>query len=155
MSSRLFINLIQLALCGISFGAAGFVCSLLILAVAPGDWTYLIFAAPVAAFLVSVPLWLLVILSGKTTLWRGAAVGALTGFLSHPPAWYFVTLLLWLSGTTSSAGDQILNPIEAVPGSIVFSVISLLLFGWLTVPVGAVAGGALAAIFSRLFPAKV
>lgn len=156
MPTRLIANLIQLALCGITFGAAAFVCSLLIfVAVAQGDWVSLIFAAPVAAFLVSVPLWLLVILSGKTTILRGAVVGALTGFLSHPLAWYIASVLMWLSGTVSSMGERTLNPIEAVFGSVIFSIFSLLFFGWLTVPVGAVVGGVLAAIFNRLFSTKV
>jgi hypothetical protein len=66
--------------------------------------------------------------------------GALTGLLSHPLAWYLAIVYHYANGAQSSLGEPTLNPVEGLGGSLLFSLGSWLLVGWITVPVGALAG---------------
>jgi hypothetical protein len=66
------------------------------------------------------------------------------GLLSHPLAWYLAILWHYLSGDRASTGDEPLDPIMGITDSFVFSFWSLLLAGWLTIPVGAALGALLA-----------
>jgi len=70
--------------------------------------------------------------------WSGAVAGAVTGVAAHPLAWY--AFMVGLSGARSSLSEPTVNPLEAVPGALVFSVMSCFIAGWLTVPVGGALG---------------
>ncbi|EIC23628.1 hypothetical protein Thi970DRAFT_01304 [Thiorhodovibrio frisius] len=47
---------------------------------------------------------------------------------------------LWF-GTTSSLGEPPMNPFQGLAGAAAFSAFSLFLFGWVTIPAGALLGG--------------
>jgi hypothetical protein len=145
-------KIIQILVAAICFAIAAFFCSLPILASASGDWLILLFATPVSAFLIAAILWTLFItISEKTTVWRGVLIGVLTGILSHPFAWFIASVFLYLTNAASSLGERTLNPLEAIFGSLLFSVFSLLFLGWLTIPIGALIGGILAYVSRRSF----
>jgi len=63
--------------------------------------------------------------------------------------WYLAMLYLYLTGAESSLGEPVLNPIQALWGSLVFSIYSLVLLGWITLPVSMFCGGGLAYFYRR------
>ena len=104
-------------------------------------WMVLVVPAGLSAFLVGAGLWrLLVVTRQRIRWWHGTLTGALTGLLAHPVCWYLMILYLYLSDTKSSLGEDTLGPLDGVGGAFAFSFWSLLLFGWLTAPVGAIIG---------------
>ncbi|NUQ37820.1 MAG: hypothetical protein HUU23_08500 [Caldilineales bacterium] len=106
-------------------------------------------AATVASFVVGGLCWRLLILRPRQTdLWRGVIAGGLTGLLTHPPTWYLLSLIYFFTGARSSLGERTLHPLEAIPGSLILAAGSLLIVGWLSVPLG-MAGGALFLLFYR------
>ena len=118
---------------------------ILILVEGEGHWM-LLFAAPAAAFVCGASLWRILPerTSGRRAAW-GACAGALAGVVSHYVAWYVqylgMNLCFWLSGgCTSSLGEPPANPLEALAGSAGLTFFSLLVVGWLTLPIGAVLG---------------
>ena len=137
---------------GFGFGLTALTCSLLILSRAgSGDWFVLVYSAPVAACCISYLLWWLVIeRSFRISVVKGIIIGAVTGAVAHPVAWYLAILYFYVTGARTSLGEQTLNPVEGIGASIVFSGLSLLFTGWLTIPAGAIAGGVLAAFESRV-----
>jgi hypothetical protein len=90
--------------------------------------------------------WLLLDRNRKYSLWRGALAGGLAGIFAHYVCWYLMILAqnicYWgWGGCVSSLGDPPANPLIGFGGALVFSLWSLLLFGWLTIPIGVLAGG--------------
>lgn len=85
---------------------------------------------------------------------RGAAVGALVAFLSHPLAWFLLDLHQALLGGPPSSGEAPLGVADAASGSIVLAFWSLLLTGWWTVPLGAALGALLARLERRASPPR-
>ena len=114
-------------------------------------WAY----AAVAAFITASLLWWLVVeRRTRFTKLRGALAGALAGLLAHWVCWYLVIGGAWLcnvttGGCTGSLGDAPMNPLQAIPGAAVLSLWSLVFFGIVTVPFGALAGLALAVVRRR------
>lgn len=104
-----------------------------------------------AAFAGGAGLWWFVLArQGRYSLRRGAAAGALAGLVSHYFCWYLLildnNLCFWLlGGCGSSLGEPPIDPLNGLWGAAVFTLGSLLFFGWLTVPAGALIGGLLAA----------
>lgn len=144
--------LVWLLLAGFDFGLAGYASAWLLLRDAAEDWQALTFAAPAAAFLLGVALWRLLVLHYTGRLWlRGAIAGGLTGLLAHPLAWYLASLYFFFSGASSSLGEPALNPLEAIPASLLYALLSLLAAGWITVPLGALVGLALAGFQKALY----
>lgn len=93
-------------------------------------------AAPLAALLVGIPAWVrFLILPQKVTPGRGAALGAVCSLIAHPVMW----ISIWLIGLSQPglfSGDA---------GMVVVVVFySLLIGGWITTPIGAIAGALLA-----------
>lgn len=77
----------------------------------------------------------------------GALAGALAGVVAHYVTWYLgylgFNLCFWLTGgCTGSLGDPPANLLQALAGAAALSFFSLLVFGWLTAPIGAVLGWA-------------
>lgn len=135
---------------GLAFGLTAFIFSWLLITGAVGDWQEMLYAAPVAAFLSGVLGWGLLVNTGRrVTLLKGAGAGALIGLISHPLTWYGAILYLYVSGARNSLGEPTLNPLAGVWASLVYSSLSLLFVGWLTVPIGATLGGILAYIQSK------
>ena len=132
-------------LAGLAFGLAAFICSYLFLKDAAGDWRGMLYAAPLTAFFCGMVCWGIFMARGqKVSFWRGVWVGALVGLLSHPLAWYGSILYFYLAGEPHT-----LNPLEGLWASVVYSLLSLLFVGWLTVPVGAIVGSLLATAQAR------
>jgi fumarate reductase subunit D len=74
----------------------------------------------------------------RPTFWRGFGLGALVGILSHPLAWFLFSIILYASG---ALGARNAGPIQALRDILSFSVLSLLLVGWITAPLGGAVGG--------------
>lgn len=70
---------------------------------------------------------------------RGVWVGALVGLLAHLPYWYSLILVNWAFGEPSVLGDAI-DPVTGLWAAPVYSLMSWLMAGWITVPVGAATG---------------
>ncbi|WP_051023994.1 hypothetical protein [Thiorhodovibrio frisius] len=114
---------------------------------ATGDgWQLLPICATLAAFLTGFGLWFWLIERRQATRRRaGILTGALAGALAHYLCWYLLILsanldYLWF-GTTSSLGEPPMNPFQGLAGAAAFSAFSLFLFGWVTIPAGALLGG--------------
>ncbi len=124
------------------FGLTGAFVAMLVLASAEGGgWMQLTGSAGLAAFLVSLGLWYLVIkkwsfVNGK----RGALIGLIVGIASHPVTWYIHILYLNIIDSRSSLNEPPIGPIDGLYGSLAFTFWSLLLFGWLTAPIAALLG---------------
>lgn len=109
-------------------------------------WGVMVGFAALAAGLTAMALWwLLCERAGRFGAGRGALAGGLAGLLSHYPCWYFAILGqnvdYWLlGGTGSSLGEAPIDPLLGLGGAAVLTFGSLLVVGWLTVPVGAAAG---------------
>ena len=140
---------------GLAFSLAAFIFSLLLLSGVGEDWYTMLYAAPLAAFLSGFFGWgILVIVSKRVTLWKGVGAGALIGLIAHPLTWYFAILFFYFSGARSSLGEPTLNPVEGLWASLLYSLLSWLFVGWLTVPIGAAIGGILAYIQSKRISAS-
>lgn len=102
------------------------------------DQSELVFyiAAPLSALLVGIPAWVrFIILPAKVTPGRGALLGLVCSLIAHPVMW---TLLLIISLFASGAGSMDLSLL------LIIVFYSLLIAGWITTPIGAIAGALLA-----------
>jgi len=111
-------------------------------------FVYLAPAALVSAFALGTFFWSLLV--SRASALRGGLAGFLTGTVSHLTTWYLVILALWITGAKSSLGEKTLGPVDGLAGALVFGGMSLLLLGWLTAPLAALAG----VVFARV-PALV
>jgi hypothetical protein len=116
-----------------------------------GDgYQWFLVAAPAASFLTGAFLWwLLLARKGLYGTARGALTGAAAGAVAHWVCWMFILIGSNLcnaltGGCTGSLGDAPMGLLEAIPATLLFSGFSLLFFGWITVPAGALIGGLLA-----------
>jgi hypothetical protein len=108
----------------------------------PPRW--LILTSMIAAFIAGTILWRTVFGHGRRpTFWRGAGVGALIVVMAQPLAWYLLFLLLYFTGEPGSFPATTVHPLGGLWASLPASVMSLLLFGWITIPVGGLIGGGL------------
>ncbi len=107
-------------------------------------WHILAPFAGLAAALCAALLWYFWILSRKNQKrWQGALAGGLVCLIAHPVAWYLLILYNFFFGEGSSLGDDPIGPIDGLWGAFVFSFWSLLFYGWLTLPIGAICGALL------------
>jgi hypothetical protein len=105
---------------------------------------WLILTSVVAAFIAGTLLWGKIFSRGRRpTFWRGAGVGALIVIVAHLLAWYLLFLLLYFSGARDSLEARTIDPLNGLVASLSYTALSLLFFGWITVPVGGVIGGGL------------
>jgi hypothetical protein len=105
---------------------------------------WMILTSVVAAFIAGTILWRKVFGQGRRpTFWRGAGVGALVVVAAHLLAWYLLFLLLFFMGDPSSLRDEMVHPLRGLLGSLRVTAASLMLFGWITIPIGALIGGGL------------
>ena len=116
-----------------------------------GDYAVFPLYATLAAVLAGGGLWwLLVARKGRYGLVRGIAVGALAGIVAHPLCWYLAILgqnaCYWLwDGCRSSLNEPPVDPLNGLWAAVLLALGSLLFFGWLTLPLGALLGGLWAA----------
>ncbi len=138
-------KLLWIILPGLAFAVAGWACSLWFLKEALGDWRVMLYAAPASAFLSGVFFWWLLVIRPERPTWgRGMIAGALTGLAAHPLAWYLAILIFYVAGVRDSLGQATLDPLTGLAASGVYSLLSWVGLGWLTVPVGALVGGVMA-----------
>ena len=130
-----------------SLGAVGFcLAGLMVLRFAADSYAWtLAVGAGTASFAVAFVLWR-VLCSGSSIslVRRGTLVGALTGLLAHPIAWYVAVVLNYLMVHPLFAGKRPVGLIAGIGTSMAYSVFSISLSGWLTCPVAATAGWILA-----------
>jgi len=141
--------------CGCSI--VGLLCGLFVSRDAIGDgWSRFWIDSTVAAFLTGYAVWWILIekrpqlfvkVEGK--LRSGAFVGAIAGFVGHYICWYTMFLskniCYWFTGgCLSSMREPPLNPIYAIVGALPLTLWSLLFFGLITVPAGAIVGAIVA-----------
>lgn len=109
-------------------------------------WEYLPLLAGIAGLLTGSTLWWLIVSrKGRYTKWRGFLAGTLTGLLGHYVVWYLWILVdnvgYWIGGQPgSSLGEPPVDPLSGLVGAAGLALWGVILFGWITVPLGAVAG---------------
>lgn len=116
-----------------------------IAAIGSGYWV-LILAAPVAVFLTAGLVWRF--LQGEANPIQSKrlfTIGLLTGTVSHYLTWILLDValdLLWWAGiySGSSLGDPPPSFLESLKWSFTGTFISLLVYGWITVPASILAG---------------
>jgi hypothetical protein len=72
---------------------------------------------------------------------RGWATGLVVGLLSHPFAWFLTLACLDADGQLASPNGE--RVVAAFFGGLTYSTASLMLLGWLTVPVSLALGAVL------------
>jgi hypothetical protein len=99
-----------------------------------------------AAFITSALLWYLFVYTQTNSgSLRGAIVNGFSGLLAHYVCWYlyiaFVSIQYYITGQpVSSLGEPPMGLLHGIWGASVFSFFSLLAFGWVTIPLGAMIG---------------
>jgi len=136
---------------GVLCAPIGALTALLVLANTTGSgYESLLVAAPIAAFVAGKSSWwLLVSRKARTGLPRGVLAGALAGAVGHSICWYMLLVGAFAchvttGGCTDSLGQPPMNPLHAFAAAAGYSAFSLVFYGWLTVPAGALLGGLLA-----------
>lgn len=89
--------------------------------------------------------WLIVDRQDSYNLWAGALAGALSGGVAHYLNWYLQIVAAnvcyhFTGGCAGSLGEPPVDLLNGLWGAAVLSLLSLLLVGWITVPLGAVIG---------------
>lgn len=135
---------------GLAAGLIGAGLGLYIRSIATGQgYEWFPLYAGLAAFAVTFLAWWLVMVRwGKRGPWAGALAGAASGGLAHYVCWYLQILsanacYLATGGCLSSLGEPPVDPLTGLAGALVLSLASLVFFGWVTVPVGALFGALL------------
>ena len=123
---------------GTAFAIAGSLCALLFFR----SWDSMVSDAAAAAFMTGTLMWRL-LLWRRAKGWRarGWVTGLIIGLCSHPIAWF-------LSLSSAVTGQRLVTPSAELSGSaffggLAYSFGSLLMLGWLTVPVSLVVGAVL------------
>jgi len=132
---------------GAACGLVGLAVGLIVRSTATGEgYEAFPLYALVAGFLTGTAAWwLLVARPGAYRGRRGALAGALAGLVAHYVCWYLMILgsniCYWLwGGCVSSLGEPPVDPLYGLVGAATLSLVSLLLFGWLTISAGALIG---------------
>ena len=114
---------------------------------APGrGYDLLPFFAGISAFITPQLFWWLIVERKKRYQKKyGIIAGGLSGFFSHYLCWYFLIVYYYISyqvtGQGVTAGGPPIDPLNALWGVWALSFWSLLFFGWITIPIGAIIGG--------------
>jgi hypothetical protein len=136
---------------GMLCALVGLVTGALVARTATGSgYGWFVVAAPLAAFATGTFLWWLLVARRTTpSTMAGVLTGALAGAVGHYVCWLFMilgatTCNALTGGCTDSLGGPPMSVLQAFPAAGVYSFFSLLFFGWLTIPGGAILGGFLA-----------
>jgi hypothetical protein len=154
-------SLLNSLLAAVCFTPIGVLCGLFVLSCTSPQtrgegWGEFPLHAGAAFFLTSfVVWWALVARPGKPGVGRGAIAGLVSGLLAHPVTWYLLICVNWALALLNlragpSGGDDPLNPLTGLLGALVFSLGSLLLLGWVTIPAGALVGALVGAWQRRM-----
>lgn len=141
---------------GLLCAAVGALTGLWISITAIGDgYGVFIVAAPLAAFLSGCFFWWLLVLR-RGRLHRvvpALAAGSLAAVFGHFLCWYLLLSgsFVWsrISGQAHPPGWAPVNPLQAVPAAGLYAAISLVFYGWVTIPAGALIGLLLALVQRR------
>jgi hypothetical protein len=103
--------------------------------------------APPVSLLVGLPTWYLVIeLPARATIHRGVVFGVVSSIIAHPLIWMSLSVLsAILNG--GGIGAALSKDIQSVP---LYSLFSLILVGWITIPIGGYAGHLLIRLRQKL-----
>lgn len=144
--SAIFWPLLELGIVLAADGAT----ALTFRALGPGmysNFSSLYLAAPIAALLVGLPAWFhCVVVPNCTTIRRGVLVGVISSLIAHPVMWLLLSLIA--SFVPQPAGSFF--SFSMFP---FVSVYSLIYGGWVTTPIGALAGMLLIILQRALMPA--
>ena len=137
-------NTLKISLLAGIFGVAG---GLAVWSIAScSGYEFLPIAAGVGAFGTTAFFWWLIVARRNNYSARaGAIAGGLSGLVSHYVCWYLYLIgantCYWLTGgCVSSLGEAPLDLLNGLWGMLIFSLVSLVFLGWLTVPLGIVVG---------------
>lgn len=129
-------------------GLLGVIGGLVVWQMASGDgYQFFPVAAGAGAFGTTAFFWWFIVTRRQDYRARiGALAGGLSGMVSHYVCWYLYLVgangCYWLTGgCTSSLGEPPIDLLNGLWGMLIFSLISLMFVGWLTVPLGMLAGG--------------
>lgn len=119
------------------------------------DYDSFSYFAAASAFICAAGTWWWLLSRKGTFTWRrGLAGGALAVALAHYLCWYLIIVgnnicyIAW-GGCTSSLGEAPLDLLNGLWASVGLAILSLVAFGWLTVPFGALVGAAVAGWYRR------
>ena len=89
--------------------------------------------------------WLIVARRAGYNAWSGAMAGGLSGIVSHYACWYLYLLGANIcygltGGCVSSLGEPPIDLLNGLWGTLIFSLVSLMFVGWITVPLGIAVG---------------
>jgi len=110
------------------------------------DYQALPLAAGLGAFGTTAFFWrLIVVRCNNYTARAGMLTGGLSGIASHWVCWYLylvgVNICYGLTGgCVSSLNEPPLDPLNGLWGTVLFSLVSLMFLGWITVPLGMAVG---------------
>lgn len=111
-----------------------------------GGYEYLPLAAGLGAFGTTAFFWWLIVSRRANYRARaGALAGGLSGIVSHYTCWYLYlvgsNICYGLTGgCASSLGEPPLDLLNGLWGTLIFSLVSLMFLGWITVPLGMAIG---------------
>ena len=100
-------------------------------------------SAGIAAFLAPCFIWYIMIeRRERISVSRGITVGALGAALAHFVCWYLFILSNYIEKLyLGKLTEYILGPLEGILAALTYSFVSLLLFGLIILPIGALIGG--------------
>jgi hypothetical protein len=145
-----------LLLVGFSAACAALIAAICVLKVffpgelAPRFMTFVVASCLIAALLGPALWWWAIIKPDRLSTRRGIGVGALGGILVHPLVLYtlFVEAYLTRQSTALPVGNPT-NPLLDLVSALLGGIMSVLFAGWITVPIGAMAGWIIALLQSR------
>ena len=138
----------QFALCTVVFAVGAFVCAAIIIELMniSKNAQVMVLTATVSGAGVALASWIFLTSGGKTVkIWKGAVTGILAGSVSHFFVWYLSSLFVYLQGEDS----QMFESIDRIDTLLRLPLLSLVFVGWITVPVGALIGAAMALVVER------
>ena len=108
-------------------------------------------SAGIAAFLAPCFIWYIMIERRKRiSVSRGITVGVLGAALAHFVCWYLFILSNYIEKLyLGKLTEYVLGPLEGILAALTYSLISLPLFGLLTLPIGGLIGGICGRIFKK------
>ena len=100
-------------------------------------------SAGIAAFLAPCFIWYIMIeRRERISVSRGITVGALGAALAHFVCWYLFILSNYIEKLyLGKLTEYVLGPLEGILAALTYSFVSLLLFGLIHLPIGALIGG--------------
>ncbi len=140
---------------GFNSACAGLIAAICILRVFfPGDVVSgaILFATTsclVSAALGPVLWWWVIIKPDRLRVRRGIGVGALGGILAHPLVLYILFVEAYVTRQSTPFFGNPTNPFLDLISAVLGAVVTVLYAGWITVPIGALAGGVTALLQSR------